>query len=164
MKDELKQWPHERIAALEAALRQKDADVADAISLVLCHEAKIDRLAAEVKERDGRIEQLTGHLDWLGWSSDGIAAARQQLDELRKELDGWKRQWHETLERIGGTSNEDAARKVADEIVRTLGNWRRARSPGPLMVEAIDSESFVRLIQTAISARTEELEAKLVGQ
>lgn len=42
---------------------------------VLSQQPEIERLKA-------RVVQLEGHLDWLGWSSDGIQRARNTMDRI----------------------------------------------------------------------------------
>ena len=42
-----------------------------------------DELKAQLAKARARIATLEGHLDWIGWSSDGVERCRQQLAEAR---------------------------------------------------------------------------------
>ena len=45
----------------------------------------------EIERLQARVEQLKGHLDWVGWSSDGVAEGQAKIEQLREALDvvGW---------------------------------------------------------------------------
>lgn len=44
---------------------------------------QIERLEKENDKLSSRIGELTGHLDWIGWSSDGVAKAQSEIERLR---------------------------------------------------------------------------------
>jgi hypothetical protein len=45
----------------------------------------IDDAIAEIDRLRDRVDQLTGHLDWIGWSSDGVEKAKAEIQRLRSE-------------------------------------------------------------------------------
>ena len=51
---------------------------------------EIATLKAEVERLQERVIKLTGHLDWVGWSSDGVAKARAEVERLQSANDGQK--------------------------------------------------------------------------
>jgi hypothetical protein len=42
-----------------------------------------DEARQQLAESRARIATLEGHLDWIGWSSDGVERCRQQLAEAQ---------------------------------------------------------------------------------
>jgi hypothetical protein len=46
-------------------------------------EGEVAQLQGEVKRLQTRANELVGHLDWLGWDSDGVAEARQEIRQLQ---------------------------------------------------------------------------------
>jgi hypothetical protein len=140
-------------------------------------ESLLPPIAAEHFPRLGELE-LAAALDACksaGAVNAGVAIGRHilrvEMEEtslrtenarLREERDAWKKEWRAALDRIGGKTNEQAARRVAEQMLQTLSSWRRAREPGPFIVDSsMDGESFVVAIKNAISARTDELESQL---
>jgi len=59
------------------SIRNKDQMVED-------RDDKIEQLEKENDRLGNRIGELTGHLDWIGWSSEGIAGAKK--DEARMKF------------------------------------------------------------------------------
>lgn len=47
--------------------------------MLAAKDAEIERLREALAERDERIAKLEGHLDWIGWSSEGIEKAQAEL-------------------------------------------------------------------------------------
>lgn len=72
--ERLKKMGDVRIAQLEADL--KALPVA---------RVRINALEVEVERLTERIKTLTGHLDWIGWSSDGIDKARAAEEEVDRQ-------------------------------------------------------------------------------
>ena len=40
-------------------------------------------VAEEIKRLQAQVTKLKGHLDWLGWGSDGVDKARAEIKRLR---------------------------------------------------------------------------------
>ena len=51
------------------------------------HPAICDEAADEIERNHARIEELKGHLTWLGWSSEGIERAKAEITRLQAELE-----------------------------------------------------------------------------
>ena len=47
---------------------------------------KMDVLQAENVQLQKRVTELTGHLDWIDWGSEGIVKARTENERLRATL------------------------------------------------------------------------------
>jgi hypothetical protein len=80
---------------LEAGKPEKQTDVADNTEMAM---------GSEVERLQARVEQLTGHLDWIGWSSDGIEKAKAETESLRIS----QRSDEEQLCRIASYLGKDA--------------------------------------------------------
>ena len=60
-------------------------DIRDNLSWVGCDNETALEMCEEIERLTNRISELTGHLDWLSWSSDGVEKARAEIERLQTE-------------------------------------------------------------------------------
>ena len=44
------------------------------------------KAAAEIERLQSRIQRLEGHLDWVGWDSEGVEKAKAEIERLQAGL------------------------------------------------------------------------------
>jgi hypothetical protein len=69
----------ERFLGSDQAHKVKSEFVHDIMSI----HAAVSSQAADNERLTDRVEQLTGHLDWLRWSEEGVVEAKTELERLR---------------------------------------------------------------------------------
>ena len=78
----------EEIERLRDRIKQHEAgmDSAGLSWMRSCDEltAECFRHKAEIERLRNRIEELKGHLTWIGWSEDGVIRAKAEIERLRK--------------------------------------------------------------------------------
>jgi hypothetical protein len=47
---------------------------------------EIERVRAKIRGLEHRVTELTAHLDWVGWNSDGERKANAEIKRLRTAL------------------------------------------------------------------------------
>ena len=51
------------------------------------------KAAAEIERLQSRTQRLEGHLDWVGWDSEGVEKAKAEVERLQAERDLYELAW-----------------------------------------------------------------------
>jgi chromosome segregation ATPase len=58
----------------------------EALDIIEEDGAEIRKLKARLERSRNRVEDLKGHLTWIGWSEDGVIRAKAEIERLQIEL------------------------------------------------------------------------------